>query len=298
MMEYALKLNKNAIERLYRWGNVAMCVEALGLLLWAISLFFLFKKSFVDFFIWFGSGTLLLFLLIGLGITKFASARKLRNFRAVTFGDNHIEFEQDGTPISIPFSEIRMSFTQRNMPQMFHIGTCDVFSIFAKTCFFVLADVFFEDPASARIAFQKAKENIDRPHEPDFVMTAYAMCLVYETADGEKQITNPSWEQIEAAIRALDANRYTLVSLTAGNAGTLLIGGGNGQYILTAFFEDDRHLTARKSEANSSDVELTVGGQTGNYSSNEIWPLDTAIHAARQFVESGTLDNILEWTEP
>lgn len=47
-----------------------------------------------------------------------------------------------------------------------------------------------------------------------------------------------------------------------------------------------------------AEVICFVGGQTGIYSSNEIWSLDTAIHAARQFVESGALDNLLEWMEP
>lgn len=39
MMEYRLNLNKRAIERFYFWGNVAMLVEALGLLLWVIAVF-------------------------------------------------------------------------------------------------------------------------------------------------------------------------------------------------------------------------------------------------------------------
>lgn len=298
MMEYRLNLNKRAIERFYFWGNVAMLVEALGLLLWVIAVFFLFKKSFIEFFIWFGSGALLLFLPIVFGITKFTSARKLRDFQAIIFGNTCIEFVRNDFFITIPFSEIRMSFIQRNIPQMFHAGTCDLFSVLAKTHFFVLSDVFFENPAIAQIAFRKAKKNIDHSHDFESVLVVYTMCLVYETPDGEKRICNPSWEQIEIAIRALDANRYTLVSLIAGNVGAFLIGGGNGQYILTAFFDNDCHLTARKSIEDSSNVELTVGGQTGIYSSNEIWPLDTAIHAARQFVESGTLDNLLEWTEP
>ena len=50
-MEYRLNLNKRAIERFYFWGNVAMLVEALGLLLWVIAVFFLFKKAFIEFFI-------------------------------------------------------------------------------------------------------------------------------------------------------------------------------------------------------------------------------------------------------
>ena len=99
---------------------------------------------------------------------------------------------------------------------MFHAGTCDLFSVLAKTHFFVLSDVFFENPAIAQIAFRKAKKNIDHSHDFESVLVVYTMCLVYETPDGEKRICNPSWEQIEIAIRALDANRYTLVSLIAG----------------------------------------------------------------------------------
>ncbi len=299
MMEYRLKLNKKAIERFYLWGNVAMCVEALGLLLWVTAVLFLFRKSFIEFFIWFGCGALLLFLPIVFGITKFASARKLRNFQTVIFWNDRIELKRDGSSIAIPFSEIRMSFIQKEISQIFHGGRCDLFSILlAKPHFFVFADVFFENPVTAQIAFQKAKKDIDHSHGFKSVLTAYTMYLAYETPEGEKRIGNPSREQIETAIRALDADRCTLVSLTAGNAGTLLIGGGNGQYILTALFENGRHLTARKSTEDSTGVELTVGGQTGIYSSNEIWTSDVAVHAAWEFVENGRLEPALHWTEP
>ena len=300
-MEYKMKLIRQALERFCRWGKVAICVETLGLLLWGMALLSLlvFKKSFgVEFFLWFGSGALCLFLPIVLGITKFASARKFCDFHAVTFGCDRIEFEREGSPVIIPFSELRMSYIQSGMLQMFHVGTSNLFVIVTKTQFFALADVFFDDPTAARIAFKNTKEHIDRSRESEGVMTAYAMCLSYETPDGEMKISNPSWEQIETAIQALEGQRHTLVGLTAGDAGTLLIGGGNGQYIITALFGNNSHLTAGKSEADSIDVELTVGGQTGIYSSNKIWPLDIALQAARQFVDTGSLDSNLEWTEP
>ena len=48
----------------------------------------------------------------------------------------------------------------------------------------------------------------------------------------DTEIENPTWEQIEKAIKSLDADQHTMVILTS-NTQSLIIGGGQGQYIIT-----------------------------------------------------------------
>ena len=122
--------------------------------------------------------------------------------------------------------------------------------------------------------------------------------LESDGADGDDSVDNPSWGEIDSAICALNADDKTLISLTAGDAGVMLIGGGNGQYLVTVIYSDEIHFTAGKPEMNPKEVELTVGGQTGIYSSNQIIDLASALHAVRCFVDSGIRDPKLEWTEP
>ena len=122
--------------------------------------------------------------------------------------------------------------------------------------------------------------------------------LESDGADGDDSVDNPSWGEIDSAICALNADDKTLVSLTAGDAGVMLIGGGNGQYLVTVIYSDAIHFTAGKPEMNPKEVELTVGGQTGIYSSNQIVDLASALHAARCYFDYGIRDPKLEWTEP
>lgn len=122
--------------------------------------------------------------------------------------------------------------------------------------------------------------------------------LKSDGADGDDSVDNPLWEEIESAIYALNTDDKTLISLTAGDAGVMLIGGGNGQYLVTVIYSDEIHFTAGKPEMNPKEVEFTVGGQTGVYSSNQIVDLASALHAARCFVNFGMRDSKLEWTEP
>lgn len=58
-------------------------------------------------------------------------------------------------------------------------------------------------------------------------------------------ILNPSWTQLEYALRRLDANRHTLASLVAEDGRQLGVGGGGGHYVLTSPLDDDPHITAQ-----------------------------------------------------
>jgi hypothetical protein len=110
-------------------------------------------------------------------------------------------------------------------------------------------------------------------------------------------VQEPAWEEVEHAVLRLDANRYTCLSLLGINGVQLVIGGGGGQFVLTANLDDDTHLVAVDESKPKHDIELTVGGQTGIYTAQMIWGQSTALSVARLFSESNELDARMRWTK-
>lgn len=110
-------------------------------------------------------------------------------------------------------------------------------------------------------------------------------------------IENPSWNQIETAIRELDGEKHTLVTLGINEDIYMSIGGGENKYIVTAT-SDNLNFYVLIDATKSQQVEtLVVGGQKGNYSVNQCVDLLRCLLAARTFTELGKLDSLLIWEE-
>jgi hypothetical protein len=128
----------------------------------------------------------------------------------------------------------------------------------------------------------------------------YARALSADCWQGPKNETNlvsdPSWDDIESAIRDLDGNVHTIVGLQADGEAHLVIGGGScGRYIVYATF-DNVHFSALSSgQAVQSKVPLCIGGEIGDYKDNLIVDIASALCAARPFAESGQLGPALPW---
>jgi hypothetical protein len=115
---------------------------------------------------------------------------------------------------------------------------------------------------------------------------------------GESTVRNPSWELVERAIRQLDANRHTCLSLLGENNHELVVGGGNGHFVLIANLDEDTHLTALDEDKPKEEIELTVGGQTGVYTAQMIWDEETALRVVSIFYQLNRLDPLLTWSAP
>ena len=113
----------------------------------------------------------------------------------------------------------------------------------------------------------------------------------------DTEIENPTWEQIEKAIKSLDADQHTMVILTSDTQ-SLIIGGGQGQYIITVLFGDDNHVSARRKSPIDGDIELNIGGQTGFYSKRLVLDFALTIHVVMIFWQKEILDPNLEWSFP
>jgi Immunity protein Imm1 len=103
------------------------------------------------------------------------------------------------------------------------------------------------------------------------------------------------WSEIESAIRELDGNRRTLVTLETEGEVHMSIGGGNGRYFVYLTF-DNENFNYLVNRSNSDKTELLViGGQSGIYPAKSCVDLTTTIKAAKVFAELGTLERSVSW---
>ncbi|MBR8836757.1 MAG: hypothetical protein DSM106950_22755 [Stigonema ocellatum SAG 48.90 = DSM 106950] len=110
-------------------------------------------------------------------------------------------------------------------------------------------------------------------------------------------IENPNWSQIETAIRELNGESKSLVTLGANEDTYMSIGGGAKKYIVTATFDNLNFYILIDSPKSEQIETLVVGGQKGNYPANQCVDLLHCLLAARTFTESGKLDALLIWEE-
>jgi Immunity protein Imm1 len=110
-------------------------------------------------------------------------------------------------------------------------------------------------------------------------------------------IENPSWNQVEKAIRELDGEHQTLVTLGVNEDTYMSIGGGENKYIVTVTFDNFNFYILIDSTKSEQIEKLVVGGQKGNYPANQCVDLLRCLLAARTFTELGKLDDLLTWEE-
>src|SRR5271163_3330991 len=112
----------------------------------------------------------------------------------------------------------------------------------------------------------------------------------------EKQ--NPTWEDIQAAVRRLDGGTCTLVCLGIGQAPVphMGIGGGEGgKYIVYCTPDNRTFYNLINPGAESAKYQLTAGGQLGNYDARQCVSLADALRAAKTYAETGRTDETLTW---
>lgn len=133
-------------------------------------------------------------------------------------------------------------------------------------------------------------------------MPMYVQTLLVDNWEGthnrEQSIDDPSWDEIESRIRALDGERYTLILLIGQSESHMAVGGGPAQYIVYATF-DGQHFeqlyTQQLNQQSEPRLYLMVGGQEGDYASEMAVSLKEALLAARAFALDGTLSAALNW---
>lgn len=112
-------------------------------------------------------------------------------------------------------------------------------------------------------------------------------------------IKNPSWEDVEEAIRSLDSesrNDLYLKPLFATQDTFLGVGGGAGRYIVTGSQNGGRFPTLTDPTCTDEKlVPLRVGGQLGEYPARHIVAIEQALAAVKRFYDAGGFDCGVTW---
>jgi hypothetical protein len=115
----------------------------------------------------------------------------------------------------------------------------------------------------------------------------------------ERSIDNPSWEQVEAAIRALnnsDLNDLYLYPRQDSRQTYLCIGGGAGRYVVIGLIEDSACPTlVDPARSVGPGVELRLDGELDLVPNNWVMDLPTTVKAAKAFFEAGNFDCGIDW---
>jgi hypothetical protein len=103
------------------------------------------------------------------------------------------------------------------------------------------------------------------------------------------------WREIEAAIRAMDGQGKTLVTLETEGETHMAIGGGADQYLVYVTLDNENFNYLMNLTQSDRAETLVVGGQEGIYPAKWCVDLTTALKAAQAFAEFGAIDKTLIW---
>jgi hypothetical protein len=111
----------------------------------------------------------------------------------------------------------------------------------------------------------------------------------------DEEIEMAHLEDVERFIQRLDQDTYTNVSLEGPGKSVMTVGGGNGDYVVIATFDQERWFTLRMGPRGGPQRLVTVGGQPGDYDSDIVVTFDDALAAARYWFHHTALDPALTW---
>jgi hypothetical protein len=105
----------------------------------------------------------------------------------------------------------------------------------------------------------------------------------------------PDWATVETAIRKLDQVHHSEVTL--GDEAYISVGGGQGQYSVFIFTEEERNLILTDPSKSSGSDVLVSGGQSARIENQRIVDLDTALKAVKAYYQRRQADPSLQWIE-
>ena len=110
-----------------------------------------------------------------------------------------------------------------------------------------------------------------------------------------KQVQN--WQEVELAIKDLNGESRTFVTLEKNDEILMGIGGGDTCYVVYATFDNQsfQYLVNTSGLNISTPKQLTIGGQELFYDATRCVGLDMVLKAAKTFAESGQVDESLAW---
>lgn len=111
-------------------------------------------------------------------------------------------------------------------------------------------------------------------------------------------VEHPSWHDIEHAIRNLDGTKHTIVMLVKNANANMTIGGKwDERFIVNATPDNYDFVSMVDPDESAEQILLFVGGQDGEYERRKCVPLPWVLKAAKTYVETGELDESLNWED-
>ena len=114
---------------------------------------------------------------------------------------------------------------------------------------------------------------------------------------GEQKATNPTWQEIEAAINSLSLPIRTMVVLENRDGCTLTVAGDvEHGFLVFVTVNDQFFYVLANPEKRSGQTEMTIGYQPGFYANKILTDAGTALKVARTFFLSGSKEEEVDWT--
>jgi hypothetical protein len=105
------------------------------------------------------------------------------------------------------------------------------------------------------------------------------------------------WSEIELAIKSLDGQTKTLVTLETDGETHMSIGGGQGKYVVYATFDNEVFYSLIDPSKSDQHESIVVGGQKGLYPAKSFVDLETVLQSAQKFAEFGEMLNSVVWEQ-
>jgi hypothetical protein len=111
----------------------------------------------------------------------------------------------------------------------------------------------------------------------------------------EVVIQNPTEQDFIRTLDALDGLERTLLCLEASNGRQLVIGGGDGNYVVYAAFSEHEFWNLLADISESRTIMVVAGGQKGDFAARRVVDRMRARKAGISFMHEGELDQSLRW---
>ena len=111
----------------------------------------------------------------------------------------------------------------------------------------------------------------------------------------EWRIDRASPVDLESVLDRLDARTHTIITIQGEGEQHLTIGGGAGQYVVYATFDNDQFWNLLRSQPASGTILLNAGGQEGDYPAEQVVTKEQARAAGLVFLHAGRLDPSQQW---
>jgi Immunity protein Imm1 len=105
------------------------------------------------------------------------------------------------------------------------------------------------------------------------------------------------WSEIESAIKSLDGQTKTLVTLETDGEAHMSIGGGQGKYVVYATFDNEIFYSLIDPSKSDQHESIVVGGQKGLYPAKSCVDLETVLPSAQKFAEFGEMLKSAVWEQ-